>query len=153
MPYRQPDRKHPVHGVFQNSQGPTIIFLTVCSKNRVPWIADHAIHKVLREAWMESTAWLVGNYVLMPDHVHLFITPMQVDVPLENWVRYWKSRFTWLDGNQDHSWQTDHWDTRLRSSESFKEKWCYVRNNPVRTGLVDDPDDWPFQGEIYRIGW
>jgi len=147
------DRRHPAHGVSLNLQGPTIVFLTVCSKNRVPWIADHEIHRILREVWTQSTAWLVGDYVLMPGHLHLFAAPTQAEITLDNWVRYWKSQFTRLGGNPNHRWLRDHWDTRLRSIESFGEKWEYVRNNPVRKGLVEDPDDWPFQGQIHRLVW
>jgi hypothetical protein len=31
-------------------------------------------------------------------------------------------------------------------------KWLYVRNNPVRHGLVEHPDDWPFQGVMNILG-
>jgi len=39
----------------------------------------------------------------------------------------------------------------MRSSESYAEKWNYVRMNPVRAGLVEDPGTWKFQGEIVPI--
>jgi hypothetical protein len=39
----------------------------------------------------------------------------------------------------EHRWQTDHWDRRLRSDESYAEKWEYVRCNAVRHGLVARP--------------
>ncbi|MFB3881745.1 MAG: hypothetical protein ACE149_10800 [Armatimonadota bacterium] len=41
----------------------------------------------------------------------------------------------------------------LRSGESYGQKWEYVRMNPVRAGLVANPDDWPYQGEIVQIDW
>ena len=147
------DRKYPAHGVFRTQNGPTIVFLTVCSKNRIPWIANHSVHETLCTIWTQATAWLVGDYVLMPDHIHLFATPTQECTPLDNWVRYWKSRFTWLDQNPSHSWQRNHWDTRLRSSVDYQEKLEYVRNNPVRKELVDDPDEWLFQGCIHSVYW
>jgi hypothetical protein len=50
-------------------------------------------------------------------------------------------------------WQTDHWDTRLRSGESYDAKWEYVRNNPVRAGLVKTADEWPYQGELNVLPW
>jgi len=45
---------------------------------------------------------LIGQYVLMPDHLHLFAAPNPVgegEAPAEprsfdSWVRYWKSQFT-----------------------------------------------------------
>lgn len=41
----------------------------------------------------------------------------------------------------------------MRSAESYDAKWEYVRANPVRAGLVADPDDWPYQGEISILPW
>lgn len=89
----------------------------------------------------------------MPDHIHLFAGFAGSDIPLDNWVRYWKSRFTMADSNPNHAWQPNHWDTRLRTGESYEEKWDYVRDNPVRHELVEHADDWPFQGEIHCLPW
>jgi len=36
-------------------------------------------------------------------------------------------------------------------SESYSEKWNYVRENPVRAGLVNTADEWKFMGEIFRL--
>jgi hypothetical protein len=36
----------------------------------------------------------------------------------------------------------------LRSDESAEQKWQYMRENPVRAGLVHEWSDWP-----YRIGF
>jgi putative transposase len=48
-------------------------------------------------------------------------------------------------------WQKGFFDHVLRSSESYSEKWNYVRQNPVRAGLVKDWRDWPFIGEIFDL--
>ena len=42
-------------------------------------------------------------------------------------------------------------DHVLRGGERYSQKWDYVRQNPVRAGLVHDANDWPFQGEIVRL--
>jgi putative transposase len=89
----------------------------------------------------------------MPDHVHLFAAPGDIDLSLENWVRYWKSQFTKRSPRLKHTWQTDHWDRRLRRSESYDQKWEYVRSNPVRHGLVARAEDWPYQGEVHVLPW
>jgi len=39
----------------------------------------------------------------------------------------------------------------IRHSESYSEKWEYVRQNPVRAALVANADDWHCQGEIVRL--
>jgi hypothetical protein len=45
-------------------------------------------------------------------------------------------------------WQREFFDHVLCSAESYGEKWNYVRDNPVRAGLVSMPDEWKFTGEI-----
>ena len=48
-------------------------------------------------------------------------------------------------------WQPGFFDHLMRSDESYAQKWDYVRENPVRHGLVPASDAWPYQGEIVRI--
>jgi putative transposase len=148
-----PQRRHPSRGVHVSLSEPTIVFVTVCTRNREPWVAQPAIHAALVHAWREADAWLVGRYVLMPDHVHLFCAPGNLDYSLHDWTTYWKRIFTRTGVAGSGRWQRDCWDTRLRQHEHYSEKWEYVRRNPVRKGLVSDPDDWPFQGEIHVLRW
>ena len=102
---------------------------------------------------MEAAAWLVGRYVIMPDHLHLFAAPGELAIDFDAWGKYWKRQFSIAHGQSHHRWQTDHWDRRLRSGESYAEKWDYVRHNPVREGLVKNVEDWPFQGELNELRW
>ena len=71
-------RKHPAHGVFMPGGKPIIVFLTVCTKGRHPWLATPEIHAHLRSVWIGADAWFVGRYVVMPDHIHLFASPGSV---------------------------------------------------------------------------
>lgn len=74
--------------------------------------------------------------------------------PLGNWVRFWKAIASKAsDAAEGTFWQTDFWDTQLRGHESYASKWEYVRNNPVRAGLVDRTEDWPHQGEMNLLHW
>jgi putative transposase len=149
----QPERKRPVHQLKIGKNRPTIVFLTVCTKDRKPWLLSPPVHELLKLVWLEASAWLVGRYTLMPDHLHLFAAPGELELPLGSWVRYWKSEFSKRHGNPDLGWQTDYWDTTLRAGETYLNKWEYVRNNPVRHGLVNKAEDWPFQGEIHVLPW
>jgi len=47
--------------------------------------------------------------------------------------------------------ERDFWDRQLRQSDSYRAKWNYVRQNPVRKGLVDREEAWPFQGEENQL--
>ena len=48
-------------------------------------------------------------------------------------------------------WQPGFFDHVLRHDESYSQKWEYVRENPVRAGLVVRADEWPYQGELVVI--
>ncbi len=50
-------------------------------------------------------------------------------------------------------WQPNCWDTQVRSGEHYHETWLYVRENPVRAGLVDDAGQWAYQGELNVLLW
>ncbi|MCS7308596.1 MAG: transposase [Armatimonadetes bacterium] len=150
------ERKRPIHvemKPFYNR--PTIVFLTVCTKGRKPILCRDEVHAILRDVWSSATAWLVGRYVIMPDHIHLFSAPASEDIAIGHWVRYWKSRVSarWPYPEEQPVWQYSFWDRRLRSFESYDEKWNYVMHNPVRHGLVEDPSQWRFQGEIFVLEW
>jgi len=69
-------RKHPVHqSVHERRDVPIIVYLTVCTKRRKPILASAAAHELLRTSRREARSWLVGRYVVMPDHIHLFCAP------------------------------------------------------------------------------
>jgi putative transposase len=148
-----PGRKRPAHGVVCTEGQPTIVFLTVCTKNRRSWLASQDVHDTLIDVWTNATAWIVGRYVVMPDHIHLFAGMIDETIPLDNWVRYWKSQFTRQHKRAIDRWQPDHWDTRMRNEPMYEAKWRYVYENPVRQGLVDRPELWPFQGGLFDCRW
>jgi hypothetical protein len=39
----------------------------------------------------------------------------------------------------------------LRSNESYSQKWNYLRDNPVRAGLICSADEWKYAGEIETL--
>ena len=95
----------------------------------------------------------VGRYVIMPDHVHLFVCG-GIDFILSWWIGLLKQCLAKAAAETragDKPWQEGFFDHKLRSDESISQKWDYVRENPVRAGLVSHADDWPYQGEIVPI--
>ena len=43
------------------------------------------------------------------------------------------------------------WQRSFFDHERYAQKWNYVRENPVRAGLVNNPNKWPYSGEIVII--
>src|SRR5258708_38362005 len=103
----------------------------------------------------------------MPDPLHLFCAPRDMNFTLDHWITYWKRQFkrnlnnlsrpggpSPITDRAQYRWQEGKpWDTRLRRSESYQEKWQYVRENPLRKKLVENLDDWQFQGMLNVLPW
>ncbi|HXJ95154.1 MAG TPA: transposase [Terriglobia bacterium] len=97
-----------------------------------------------------------GYYVLMPDHVHLFAAFASNAVSLSTWMKSLKNSLSKaLRASQTAAphWEKDFFDHVLRSKESYEQKVAYVRQNPVRAGLVQRAEDWPYQGHIFNLAF
>ena len=150
-------------------RGAPVYFITVCVESRARVLADHAVAEVLTEAWRhswEAHGWMIGRYLVMPDHVHFFASPgldtaRDLSVFMGCWKRATTIRIRKLQAaghrrmprpsERPLAGQKEFFDHLLRSDESYAQKWDYVRQNPVRAGLVSDPDGWPQQGEIHPL--
>jgi REP element-mobilizing transposase RayT len=85
---------------------------------------------------------LVCRLVLaMPDHLHALMG-FPGEKSMKPVIAALKS---WVAAKEKVNWQRDFFDHRLRSWESGAEKANYIRMNPVRAGLVANPEDWPYQ--------
>ena len=150
-------RRHPPHfAPIERHNTAIILFVTICTRERRPLLANPRTHELLRIAWQTQPSWLVGRYIVMPDHIHLFCAPEDlVPLPVQPWVRFWKSYVSknWTDSGQLPIWQRHFWDTQLRRGDSYETKWDYVMDNPVRAGLVRRSEDWPYQGELNILDW
>jgi REP element-mobilizing transposase RayT len=88
--------------------------------------------------------------VVMPDHVHLLFRPLRNDQgwpnPLVDILQCLKGATAHLiNKHLDRSgpvWEEESFDHVLRSDESLKDKCEYIRQNPVRAGLVKRPEDY-----------
>ncbi len=104
---------------------------------------------------MIAMAGRIGRYVIMPDHVHFFCSAELGDKALPTFMRAWKQWTSKRIGRELNLlgtvWQEEFFDHVLRSSESYSQKWDYVRENPRRAGLVKRSDEWPWQGEVESL--
>jgi REP-associated tyrosine transposase len=133
-----------------------IYFITACTENRREFLATAAVHKTFLRFGRDGPAhgvW-IGAYVIMPDHVHLFIATDDEKITVSAWMKSLKntiSKTLRLTGVAPPHWQKTFFDHLLRSGESYSQKWAYVRENPVRAGLVAKSEDWPYLGEIFEL--
>ena len=153
-PLQQKQRLKRLDRVFSDRP---LYFVTVCVEGRRAVLTNQLVFEAFQEfcfAGLER-GFFVGRFVVMPDHLHLFIVvPREVPRALSIWMKGLKRSLTRvLDemGVSSPHWQKGFFDHVMRSGESYSEKWNYVRNNPVRAGLVTEADAWPFQGEICEL--
>jgi hypothetical protein len=93
----------------------------------------------------------------MPDHVHFFCVPKGEEHSLATFIGKWKE-WTAKYAKRRHGvemplWQPEYFDHVLRTSKSYEEKWLYVRDNPLRAGLVASADEWAYLGELNELRW
>jgi putative transposase len=83
--------------------------------------------------------WVIHLFLLMPDHLHAVVA-FPSDARISTTVGYWKRLETRRVGI---AWRRNFFDHRLRPGESLRLKSEYIRQNPVRAGLVARAVDWP----------
>jgi REP element-mobilizing transposase RayT len=140
-----------LHQVFQKHE-PPLYFVTFNTYQRRKLLANARVYSRLIEFAKlgEQRGIALGRYVIMPDHIHLFVRG-GIDFVLMQWVRMLKRKLSKAISAPLPHWQEGFFDHVIRHSESYSEKWEYVRQNPVRARLVNDPGDRPWQGEIARL--
>jgi REP-associated tyrosine transposase len=90
----------------------------------------------------------------MPDHVHAFVTFDDRKISLSAWTKSLKnalSKALRQSAIESPHWQKGFFDHVLRSGESYTQKWHYVRENPMRAGLVSRWEDWPYFSEPHPL--
>ncbi|MHB8654599.1 MAG: REP-associated tyrosine transposase [Terriglobia bacterium] len=135
-----------------------VFFVTAATHRRRRLLAQERVQQAFL-AFSEEAARrgvFVGRYVLMPDHVHFFVAIASEGPGLAKWMQILKitlAKSLRENGHVGPFWQKGFFDHVLRSAESYGQKWDYVQQNPVRTGLVEVAQDWPYQGEVFRLGY
>lgn len=65
-----------------------------------------------------------------------------------------KPPFGLSGASTDHFWQKRYYDFNIRNSAQFVEKLRYIHRNPVKAGLCDRPEDWPWSSfRHYATGY
>ncbi len=134
-----------------------IYFVTTCTYLRKPVLANNEVAAILIEEWQgarDRHGCAIGRDVIMPDHVH-FIERL-------NRTPGSFPHYGFLERMDEQRNQTVACSSKpclaggiLRSHSSLVRKLQpevdYVRQNPVRVGLVGNADDWPWQGQIEEL--
>jgi putative transposase len=148
---RLPQRRQLPHSVPSWVSDDAVFFITVCCEPRglnqlCATDKAGALFDTV-EFRQRRGDWFVHLLLLMPDHVHALMSfPKGGDMKatLTTWKEFTAKSIPVV-------WQRGFFDHRLRGSESHREKASYIRMNPVRRGLADSPDAWPYvwEGKVF----
>ena len=131
----------------RTAPGRTYFVTTKASRNRsffqVTEIADIIVEVLLRHRTVG--AYLLHEFVLMPNHLHLLLTPGH-KTSLEKAMQLIKGGSSYeihkRRGDRSEIWQSGFHEATIRDERDFQAKTNYLRMNPVEAGLVEKPVDW-----------
>lgn len=133
----------------------SVYFITFCIEQRRHVLANALTWKITLETLKRLNQWTTLAAITMPDHLHVLTAPLDREAAVSAYSKWFKRWFnedycrpSVSDGShraQTWQWQEGCFDRLLRTDESLSDKWAYIRENPVRAGLVANADDWPYQ--------
>jgi putative transposase len=134
-------------------------FITCSCYHRLPWL-DSVLLRDLFVSILEETRqryrFVVMGYVVMPDHFHLLISEPQVGDPSKV-IQVVKQRFAQRVLKRPrrkrtaesrslrepaHVWEPRFYDFNVWTEYKRVEKLRYMHRNPVKRGLVEEPEQW-----------
>ncbi len=98
-------------------------------------------------SYVKARKFKVHDFVVMPDHIHVLIT-VGADMSVEKAVQFIKGGFSYRlkkeHGYNGEVWQRGFSEVRVDDRESFLRHREYIAQNPVKRGLVDSPEKFPY---------
>jgi len=122
-----------------------IYFVTLCVKDRRRVLANTRVFEAMQTTISQLRRWRVLAGVIMPEHAHWIVAPIEYrGLSVGDFSTGFKRVLRKTLGSQPWEWQRGCFDRLLRSDENLRNKWIYVMDNPVRQGLVQKAQDWPY---------
>jgi putative transposase len=91
----------------------------------------------------------IHAFVLMPDHIHLLITPAP-NVSIEKAMQFIKGGFSFRLKSKMPVWEDSFMKRRIEDARDFDAHRDYIHANPVRAHLAENPEDFPFSSAHAR---
>jgi len=97
--------------------------------------------------YRDSGKYSLQEFVVMPDHFHLLLTPSQ-GTTLERVMQFIKGGFSYRVGKEldlkMEIWERGYVDHRIRDLTDFINHVEYIRMNPIEAGFASAPADYPY---------
>ena len=137
--------------------GKRIYFLTICSEERRRIFQDSARAQALVDELRKVAARmnvLVHAYCIIPDHVHVLVEGKTPNTDIVKFIQQWKQGTGYVLRHElpPRFWQRRFYDHVLRKAEHSEAVAWYIWMNPVRKGIVAQPQDYTFSGS-FTVEW
>ncbi len=130
-------------GLVRFHQAGCFHFITFSCYRRRPFLGAPQARDLFERS-LESMRiryqFVVGGYVVMPEHVHLLVSEPK-KVLLSKAIQALKLSVS-VQSRERPFWQPRYYDFNVHSEKKRIEKLRYMHRNPVKRGLVEKPEDW-----------
>jgi len=117
---------------------------------RRPEIAEIVEENLLK---FEEVKYKLHSWVIMPNHVHLLLTPREghsLSEIVHSSKSFTANRANKMLGLEGRFWFPEAFDRFMRDYEHFEKTLTYIENNPVKAGLCKKRSDWRFSSAWHR---
>jgi putative transposase len=136
--------------------GASVFFTVTLADRSARTLVDH-VH-ILRRAvrtTMAERPFRIDAWVVLPDHMHAVWTLPEGDHDFSTRWSVIKARFSRSmphthrrrshEARREHGlWQRRFWEHHIRNDDDWANHVQYCWMNPVKHGLADRPEDWPY---------
>jgi REP element-mobilizing transposase RayT len=126
------------------------VHVTVCTDNKEQIFDSELNAKIVIDELLKAAKDLrfrILCYCLMPDHLHIIVSPGESALTLSKFLNIFKGRTTAVfreSRDLRKIWQKSAFDHVIRTEEDLRAIIEYIMNNPVRKGIVEKVDDYPY---------
>jgi len=95
----------------------------------------------------EGERYQIHAWTVMPNHVHVLFTLFDgwsLSDVLGSWKSFTAHAANKILGRSGQFWMEDYFDRYIRDLDHFERITQYIENNPVKAGLCEKSEDWPF---------
>lgn len=111
---------------------------------RQPSIAEMV---VANWKYFEGIRYDLHAWVVMPNHVHLLVdinSEWSLEQVLHSWKSYSAHEINRMTFQAGQVWEAEYWDRAIRDERHYLAAVTYIHENPVKAGLVECAEDWPW---------
>jgi putative transposase len=123
----------------------TFFVTTVTANRRRLFQAESNANLLLRilEENRKKDRFQIHAFVVMPDHIHLLLTPAQ-EISLEKAMQFIKGGFSFQIKSKLNVWQESFNEQRIKDANDYAQHRTYIEENPTRAHLATRPGLYPY---------